>query len=317
MQYSAAVSFKAQQASALSLLGANLSSWWAAAPLRDWAAVKMVAAAHHVPVLDFRLPCTQGSMCTWSPKTEPNHPGAQTHIHLAKQALFAFVSGARQTLYPQPLITPMMECLEPLSHYDAYASYLATTASKTDGVSHKKRDTITTYVKLNAKQLKDKNMKLDKTEKDSGDKVIYTYVDASSLGLDLPANMSGPTASDWVLDAEARGKPGWVTHTVGSIITFELKFGRVPSLTLGYFRSYEGVGSVKIVVNGVSNLIDPTWAKNASMNVALFMPVGTSTASGTGKDQAGFRVPAWSTMDLRIEFVGPVGKFKLISVSSC
>ena len=59
-------------------------------PVSSWAAVKMVAAQHRVPVLDLRLPCSLGGNCTWLPVGAPVHPNHHTHAHIAEQALFAF-----------------------------------------------------------------------------------------------------------------------------------------------------------------------------------------------------------------------------------
>ena len=63
----------------------------------------------------------------------------------------------------------------------------------------------------------------------------------------------------WRWSNEGRGKPGWVTTQVGATMTFNLTFGKHPSFVLSYLRSYEGLGSAEVSLNGQSHSLDPTW----------------------------------------------------------
>ena len=67
---------------------------------------------------------------------------------------------------------------------------------------------------------------------------------------------------------EGRGKPGWVSKVNNSVIEFNLTFGKHPSMTFTYLRSYEGVGPAELTLNGISAQLDPIWEKRASMSRA-------------------------------------------------
>ena len=260
-------------------MAAATTSSGLAVPLRDWAAVKMVAAAHRVPVLDLRLPCSLGGNCTWAPKDTPVHPNAEAHKAIADQVLFAFEyasrSDRRGSVYSGALLAPLMECLRPLRSYDAHSNASSARLPSSTGPVGSLADTDSTR---------------------------------------------------WHLTAEGRSKPGWVTRTVGDSITFDMQFGRHPSLTMGYLRSYTGLGTVELSLNGRSHVLDPRWSQHISMTEASFMQVGSDFYQVTGElDQRGqdlglkgFGVKGFSRLPLTIKFLGPHGtKFKLVSVSSC
>ena len=127
-----------------------------------------------------------------------------------------------------------------------------------------------------------------------------------------PANMSG-----WHWTDERRGKPGWVTYSVGKMITFKLRFGRHPSLNLGYLRSYEGLGRIELSLNGRQHVIDPLWKQRISTTHVEFLQAGANEWSDDSIGIKGFNVKGYSTLPLTITFLGPTGKFKLVSVTSC
>ena len=55
------------------------------------------------------------------------------------------------------------------------------------------------------------------------------------------------TCGNWTLYEDRPGKPGWIsTGPKGSIIEFDVKFGKEPRLIVGYLKSYEGLGQVKV-----------------------------------------------------------------------
>ena len=126
---------------------------------------------------------------------------------------------------------------------------------------------------------------------------------------------------------EGRGKPGWVCRreqaSGGGAGTradeaggaeFNLTFGRHPSLTLTYLRSYEGVGPADVELNGVTHRLEPSWAARASMSEALFMQAGWQDRSTFGA----FSVRPHATLPLTVRYRGAANaKFKVLSVTSC
>ncbi|CAK0883731.1 unnamed protein product [Prorocentrum cordatum] len=65
----------------------------------------------------------------------------------------------------------------------------------------------------------------------------------------------GSSASDgieatggWSLAEDVPGRPGWISTNVGATLSFRVRFGRSERalLSLGYLRSYEGVGTATV-----------------------------------------------------------------------
>jgi len=109
--------------------------------LPGWTAVKMVAAARRVPVVDLRLPCLLAQNCSWYPPAAAAHCGARTHHEVAQQVAWLFsyamehASGRTHAVFPQQALRPLMACLGPLSTFDA-ANTSTEQPTLTDGWSH-------------------------------------------------------------------------------------------------------------------------------------------------------------------------------------
>eukprot|EP00662_Eupelagonemidae_sp_cell21_P031301 gene31301-51579_t len=54
----------------------------------------------------------------------------------------------------------------------------------------------------------------------------------------------------WRLYADVPGKPGWISTTPGSNLTFMMQFGGQPQLRVEWLRSYEGFGNAELTVEG-------------------------------------------------------------------
>lgn len=76
--------------------------------------------------------------------------------------------------------------------------------------------------------------------------------------------LSGVTGQNWKLYEDRPGKPGFILQSVNSTISFDLTFGEHPRLSIVYLRSWSGLGSMKMYVEGIagreiilSGLYDP------------------------------------------------------------
>lgn len=257
------------------------------------AATKLVAAHHRVPVLDFRLPCRVGGNCTWSPRHAPVHPDASSHSALASQALFAF--------------------------------QMAYGWGRGDGKKDKERQgkqgngqehdapSPTTVLKPSLYPASQVNKLMACLEPLSS----YDAYDRSATA-QQPRLESGWEWTNELRRGNWSGKPGWIGNRVGATISFNLTFGRHPSFVLTYLRSYESLGAAEISLNGQTRTIDPIWESKTSQTEAMFVQAGAHASwSESRSGLKGFGVRGYSALPLTFKFVGPRGKFKIISVASC
>jgi hypothetical protein len=69
----------------------------------------------------------------------------------------------------------------------------------------------------------------------------------------------------WNLTEDVEGKPGWIANEIGARINFRVKLGKVPSVGIGFLRSYEKMGKAQVEIigrNGTSvplGEIDGLW----------------------------------------------------------
>jgi hypothetical protein len=56
------------------------------------------------------------------------------------------------------------------------------------------------------------------------------------------------SSNGWKLMEDKKGKPGWIATLAGAQIRFPLAFGAVPTIGLGFLRSYENMGQASIQI---------------------------------------------------------------------
>lgn len=59
----------------------------------------------------------------------------------------------------------------------------------------------------------------------------------------------GIVLSNWKLREDRKGKPGWITNSADSSISFPMQFGEHPRLVVSYLKSYKGLGKVRMTLN--------------------------------------------------------------------
>ena len=134
---------------------------------------------------------------------------------------------------------------------------------------------------------------------------------------------NSPEHRTWFATSEGRNKPGWVATNTGAVLRFSLRFGKHPSVSIIFFRSYEGLGAVEVGINGRTFRIDPTWSRRVSLTETWFVQAGAfagrrlqqETSDSTALRALG--VMPWTNQTLTVKFLGPSGKFKLVAVNSC
>ena len=135
----------------------------------------------------------------------------------------------------------------------------------------------------------------------------------------------------WALKEDRKGKPGWISEAFGSSIKFPLTFGSHPALTFSYLKSYEGLGKVQMLLNGVTYHLDGLYTKEELVNSGkvsqthvqffhLTKPVGERNPT-TDAYWLGFGIAPHTskTVEFRVvpEKDAVSSKFKIISISSC
>jgi hypothetical protein len=72
----------------------------------------------------------------------------------------------------------------------------------------------------------------------------------------------GITSNGWHLEEDRPGKPGWITYSNSSSITYDVCFGEHPRLMVTWLRSYEGLGNVRMTLNGKNVLLPGLWTSS-------------------------------------------------------
>lgn len=132
-------------------------------------------------------------------------------------------------------------------------------------------------------------------------------------------------AGNWSLYADRPRKPGWISETAGSRLRFRLQFGRRPIIVVNYLRSYEGLGSATVHLNGhqerlaiLPGLWDRGFALKVSQTDTKMLPLD-KVPVGTAK-----YIAAGSSADIDVVNLGQHAsatgggdKFKITFVGSC
>jgi hypothetical protein len=79
----------------------------------------------------------------------------------------------------------------------------------------------------------------------------------------------------WNLMEDVTGKPGWIATSAGARIKFPLAFGSMPTIGLGFLRSYENMGEASIQIIGTDGKsyplgeIDGLWDKPETSKISV------------------------------------------------
>ena len=133
---------------------------------------------------------------------------------------------------------------------------------------------------------------------------------------------AGVASYNWFVAEDRKDKIGWVSEEGESWISFPLRFVATPRLMITYLRSYEGIGKARMHFADMPNntvTLDGIvlGGPNVSQYFLHVFPVqrhGFFIGADRSTDILGFGIEAGSEHVLRFD---GVGKFKLITVSTC
>ena len=93
---------------------------------------------------------------------------------------------------------------------------------------------------------------LDRLQVCSPPSSSYSAHDIHSTLKDIEADSGGHPLiilNNWKLREDRKGKPGWITNSAESSISFPMRFGDHPRLIVSYLKSYRGLGKVRMTLN--------------------------------------------------------------------
>ena len=93
---------------------------------------------------------------------------------------------------------------------------------------------------------------LDRLQLCSPPSSSYSAHDIHSTLKDIEADSGGHPLiilNNWKLREDRKGKPGWITNSAESSISFPMRFGDHPRLIVSYLKSYRGLGKVRMTLN--------------------------------------------------------------------
>lgn len=148
-----------------------------------------------------------------------------------------------------------------------------------------------------------------------------------------PGNDSGIVNTNWSLFEDRQGKPGWISSSSNATISFHIKFGQAPRLTVVWLRSYEQLGDAVMVLNGrivrlpgLYSAADVEHGLNISQSFMLTFQASheanQAESFGLTAGLVGFGVLPYSEHDLIFStsidtLVNGCSKFKIIQISTC
>jgi hypothetical protein len=119
----------------------------------------------------------------------------------------------------------------------------------------------------------------------------------------------------WKLMEDRMGKPGWIANEIDARIAFPLAFGAVPTIGLGFLRSYENMGQARIQIVGT----DGKWYPLGEID-GLWDNPETSKVSTTDTKWYYPKVAPDTNMSLVVDITKSPRdslKMKILSVVSC
>lgn len=148
-----------------------------------------------------------------------------------------------------------------------------------------------------------------------------------------PGNDLGIASTQWSLFEDRPGKPGWISSSSNATISFRIKFGEFPRLTVVWLRSYEQLGDTEMALNGrrvrlpgLYSTTDVEHGLNISQSFMLTFQasheVNQAESFGLTAGLVGFGVLPFSEHDLIFSTstetaVNGWSKFKIIMISTC
>ena len=136
-------------------------------------------------------------------------------------------------------------------------------------------------------------------------------------------NSSDIIAHNWLLLSDRIDKPGWISQSRNSSISFLCHFGKEPRLLVTYLRSYKGLSNVTMSLNGISIELQGIYTKNEQTQKVSQAYMKTFIVSNTlpftnFENAFGFQVKTNSTLYVKFSTVTTIPfKFKILSISSC
>ncbi|CAE8615759.1 unnamed protein product [Polarella glacialis] len=128
---------------------------------------------------------------------------------------------------------------------------------------------------------------------------------------------------NWSVYADRPGKPGWISTVPGSIMDIPLCFGKKPTLSLTYLRSYEKLGKAILTLNGKDLHLDGLWGDDTGQHFAqsftIFSQADNPEMQGWSEGGLfGFDIKPNSSHTMRIENLKlRNNKMKIIDIVSC
>jgi hypothetical protein len=140
---------------------------------------------------------------------------------------------------------------------------------------------------------------------------------------------------DWKLFEDMPGRPGWISKLAGSIISFPVRFGTLPFLSVAYLRSYANIGNATFRIEDskgnvqVEARLDGHWDQRYSLPHVLnfhsnkackTMCSDCGMASAKFRTDCNMRSLQNGTYNVVFEVDGGLedgSKVKLLSVSTC
>ncbi|CAK9023902.1 Hypothetical protein SCF082_LOCUS16389 [Durusdinium trenchii] len=126
-----------------------------------------------------------------------------------------------------------------------------------------------------------------------------------------PADQPKVLQGNWTLYEDVPGKPGWISTEPGSVMQIDLCFGKLPTLTFTYLKSYEKMGAARLIMNGKSMEVSGLWDFKVSQSETFFFQAGSLSRKI-------FSVEPNSSQTLRVENLrSGNGKMKVMEIVSC
>ena len=130
-------------------------------------------------------------------------------------------------------------------------------------------------------------------------------------------------AGGWRCYADRIDKPtGFIATDAGATAEFSVRMSRLGRVVLSYLRSYEGMGRVRLALNGQydsenATTLDGRWESTTSQTHATVLM--NADLPGGEKLSLSARYPSEVRLGLRFEGGGPEAKakFKLLSLQTC
>ena len=153
-----------------------------------------------------------------------------------------------------------------------------------------------------------------------------THISAYSppRGWTLTAAMNHSANDGWALVEDRPGKPGWITSTPNTSITFEVAIAdrRPTMLAVTYLKSYGNVCPVELSnsVNERTARLNPKWDRRFSVSFTQWFDASDKSWQDSETGHFGFAIEPGTRFNVTLRLLTgwAIGcKFKLISIVTC